>query len=80
MQCTYYRHVILRQIMQFSPPHTVHMHTHELQPIKQRTGVVKIGEECAGDMHKGQCGYQVALYILTPLFPVRLKEIVQLYM
>ena len=42
------------------------MHTHELQPIQKSTGATKIGEECAEDMHKGQCGYQVP----PLLFPV----------
>ena len=69
--------------MQFSPPPLVRMHTHELQPIQKSTGAMKIGEECAEDMHKGQCGYQVASYISPPSPPryfLWLKEIVQLYM
>ena len=44
---------------------------------------MKIGEECAEDMHKGQCGYQIASYIPPPSPPrysLCLKEIVQLYM
>ena len=80
--------MILRPIMQFfSPPSPpfVHVCIHtNFSQYKKSTGVTKIGEECAEDMHKGQCGYQVASYIPPPPSPPRyslwLKKIVQLYM